>query len=64
MRSPPPPSVSIQWLGVPPHLPSAVRAYGSLIRKWEVMQAYYENEFFCDTQRIDMTAVVILQKLT
>ena len=31
MRAPPPLSVSLQGLGVPPLLPSAVRAYATLI---------------------------------
>ena len=64
MRAPPPPSVSLQGLGVPPHLPSALCTYGPMLRQWEVMRAYRENALFCDTRRIDMTAVVILNNST
>ena len=64
MRALPPLSISLQGLGVPPLLPSAARAYDPLIWSWEVMHAYRENAFFCDTRRIDMIAVVILHKLT
>ena len=52
MRAPPPPSVLIKGLGLPPHLPSAVRAYGPLLRQWEVICAYREDALFCDTRRI------------
>ena len=61
---PPPLSVLIHGLGVPPLLPSAVRAYAPLIWQWEVMCAYRENAEFCDTQEIDTITVVILHKPT
>ena len=64
MRDPPPLSVSLQGLGVPPLLPSAARSYAPMLWSWEVMHVYRENALFCDTRRIDMIAVVILHKLT
>ena len=62
--TPPPLYVSIQGRGGPPPQISDVRAYGLLLQQWEVMRAYRENALFCDTRIIDMTALVILHKLT
>ena len=61
---PPPLSVSLQGLGIPPILPSAVRAYAPLLWQWEVMCVYCENSLFCATRRIDTIAAVILHKPT
>ena len=57
-------SVSLQGRGVPPLLPSAVRAYATLIWKWEVMCAYHKKALFCDTRKIDTITVLILHNST